>query len=81
MLGCIPIHFAMIGVIALAFELVTLACGLCLLISCALGEIRVMRAVKDVGIILLPMLGLLVLVIIFPEVVLFLPRLLMAQCL
>lgn len=72
--GMHPIHFAIIGVIALAFGLVTPPYGLCLLISCSLGEIKVVDALKDVGIILVPMMLLLILVIVFPEFVLFLPR-------
>ncbi|MDA1049335.1 MAG: TRAP transporter large permease [Planctomycetota bacterium] len=72
--GMHPIHFAIIGVIALAFGLVTPPYGLCLLISCSLGEIKVVNALKDVGIILVPMMILLILVIVFPEFVLFLPR-------
>jgi tripartite ATP-independent transporter DctM subunit len=74
--GMHPIHFAMIGVISLAFGLVTPPYGLCLLISCTLGEIKIVDALKDVGVVLAPMLALLVFVIIFPDFVLFLPRLL-----
>lgn len=74
--GMHPIHFAMIGVISLAFGLVTPPYGLCLLISCALGEIRIADALMDVAIVLAPMLALLVVVIVFPDFVLFLPRLL-----
>jgi tripartite ATP-independent transporter DctM subunit len=77
--GMHPIHFAIIGVISLAIGLVTPPYGLCLLISCSLGNIRVVEALKDVAIILLPMLLLLVVVVFFPEVVLFLPRLLAPQ--
>ena len=69
-----PLHFAIIGVISLAFGLVTPPYGLCLLISCSLGEVPVVRVLRDVAIILLPMLILLLVVIIFPEFVLFLPR-------
>ena len=72
--GMHPIHFAIIGVISLAFGLVTPPYGLCLLISCALGKIKVVDAIKDVAIILIPMLILLILVILFPEMILFLPR-------
>jgi tripartite ATP-independent transporter DctM subunit len=72
--GMHPIHFAIIGVISLAFGLVTPPYGLCLLISCALGKIKVVDVIKDVGIILVPMLILLILVILFPEMILFLPR-------
>jgi len=77
--GMHPIHFAIIGVISLAFGLVTPPYGLCLLIACAIGDIKLIKSLKDVGIILLPMLGVLLLVILFPEVILFLPRLLMAK--
>ena len=77
--GMHPIHFAMIGVIALAFGLVTPPYGLCLLISCSIGKIKVIEALEDVGIILLPMLVLLTIVIVFPEFVLFLPRLIAPQ--
>lgn len=72
--GMHPIHFAIIGVISLAFGLVTPPYGLCLLISCSLGEIKVVDVLKDVAIILVPMLILLIIVIVFPEFVLFLPR-------
>ncbi|HET6467427.1 MAG TPA: TRAP transporter large permease [Geminicoccaceae bacterium] len=77
--GMHPIHFAIIGVMSLAFGLVTPPYGLCLLISCAIGEIRVMDALKDVAIILLPMLCILAVVILFPGLILALPRWLMPQ--
>lgn len=73
--GMHPIHFAIIGVVSLAFGLVTPPYGLCLLIASSIGKIKVVAALRDVGIILIPMLVLLVLVILFPELVLFLPRL------
>ena len=72
--GIHPIHFAIIGVISLAFGLVTPPYGLCLLISCSLGKIKMVHAIKDVAIILIPMFILLVLVILFPDMILFLPR-------
>lgn len=74
-----PIHFAIIGVISLAFGLVTPPYGLCLLISCAIGEVRLTEALKDVAIILLPMLGVLLFVVFMPDVILWLPRLIMPQ--
>ena len=42
--GMHPIHFAIIGVISLAFGLVTPPYGLCLLIACAVGKIKVVEA-------------------------------------
>jgi tripartite ATP-independent transporter DctM subunit len=73
--GMHPVHFAIIGVISLAFGLVTPPYGLCLLISAAIGEIKVVSALRDVCIILFPMLILLILVFVFPDIILFLPRL------
>ncbi len=77
--GMHPIHFAIIGVVSLAFGLITPPYGLCLLIACALGNIKLVHALRDVGIILIPMLAVLVFIILFPDVILFLPRLLMAK--
>ena len=72
--GIHPVHFAMIGIVSLAFGLVTPPYGLCLLISCAIGNIRLIDCLKDVAIMLLPMLGVLALVIMWPDVALVLPR-------
>ena len=72
--GLHPIQFAMIGIISLAFGLVTPPYGLCLLIACAIGEIKVVQALKDVTIILIPMVLVLSLVILLPDVILALPR-------
>ena len=77
--GLHPIHFAIIGVISLAFGLVTPPYGLCLLIACAIGDIKLGKALKDVAIILLPMLAVLLTVILFPDIVMFLPRLFMSK--
>jgi len=73
--GMDPIHFAMIGIVALAFGLVTPPYGLCLMISCSIAGIRMRDALKDVFIMLMPMLAVLALVIIWPSFSLFLPRL------
>jgi tripartite ATP-independent transporter DctM subunit len=77
--GLHPIHFAIIGVISLAFGLVTPPYGLCLLIACAIGNIKLGRALKDVAIILLPMLAVLLIVILFPDIIMFLPRLFLSK--
>ena len=73
--GMDPVHFAMVGIISLAFGLVTPPYGLCLMISCAIAKVRLMYVLKDVMIMLMPMLGVLALTIVFPEIILFLPRL------
>ncbi len=77
--GLHPIHFAIIGVISLAFGLVTPPYGLCLLIACTIGEVKMIAALKDVAIVLIPMLVVLLIVIFFPELILALPRLLMPK--
>lgn len=74
--GMDPVHFAMIGIISLAFGLVTPPYGLCLMIACRIGGIRIGDAMKHVMMFLFPMLLVLTAVIIFPQVVLFLPNLL-----
>jgi tripartite ATP-independent transporter DctM subunit len=73
--GMDPVHFAMIGIVSLAFGLVTPPYGLCLMISCAIAKVRLMFVLKDVIIMLMPMLGVLALTIVFPEIILFLPKL------
>ena len=74
-----PIVFAIIGIISLAFGLVTPPYGLCLLISAAIGGMNVVQVMRDVAIILLPMLLILLLVILMPEIALWLPKWLMPQ--
>jgi TRAP-type C4-dicarboxylate transport system permease large subunit len=69
--------FAIIGIISLAFGLVTPPYGLCLLISAAIGGKNVTQVMRDVVIILLPMLAILMLIIVFPEIALWLPKKLM----
>lgn len=73
--GLDPVHFAMIGIVSLAFGLVTPPYGLCLMISCSIAGIRVADALRDVCIMLIPMLLVLVLIIVLPQVVLLLPSL------
>ena len=73
--GMDPIHFAMIGIVSLAFGLVTPPYGLCLMIACHVAGIRMREALKDTFIMLLPMMGVLLLVILWPGLVLFLPSL------
>ncbi len=70
-----PVHFAMIGIVSLAFGLVTPPYGLCLMIACSIAGIRMIDALKDTMIMLMPMLGVLIGVIVFPEAVLFVPKL------
>lgn len=77
--GMHPIHFAIIGVISLAFGLVTPPYGLCLLITAAVGKIRLIDALRDVLVILFPMILVLGMIIVFPEIILALPKLIMPR--
>ncbi|MEP7206791.1 MAG: TRAP transporter large permease [Casimicrobiaceae bacterium] len=75
--GMHPIHFAIIGVISIAYGLVTPPYGLCLMIACSIGGIKIKDAVKDTMILFIPMMTVLVIVILFPDLILWLPRKLM----
>ncbi|MGE5171555.1 MAG: TRAP transporter large permease [Rudaea sp.] len=75
--GMHPIHFAIIGVISIAYGLVTPPYGLCLMIACSIGGIKIKDAVRDTVILFVPMLLVLVAVILLPDAVLWLPRQLM----
>ena len=77
--GMSPLHFAIVGVISIAFGLVTPPYGLCLMIGCALGETTIARAFKDTAVLLVPMLLVLTFVILFPDVILALPRWIMPK--
>jgi tripartite ATP-independent transporter DctM subunit len=70
-----PIHFAIIGIVSLAFGLVTPPYGLCLMISCAVAKVPLKFALKDTMIMLVPMLLMLAAIIIWPDIPLILPRL------
>jgi tripartite ATP-independent transporter DctM subunit len=71
-----PIQFAIIGIVSLAFGLVTPPYGLCLMIACAVAKVRLRFALKDTLIMLVPMLVVLLALIVWPDIALFLPRLL-----
>ncbi len=72
-----PVVFAIIGIVSLSFGLVTPPYGLCLLISASIAKVNVVSVLRDVAIILAPMLIILLIIIVFPEIVLWLPKLLM----
>jgi tripartite ATP-independent transporter DctM subunit len=73
--GLDPVHFAMIGIVSLAFGLVTPPYGLCLMIACSVAGICMREALKDTLIMLVPMLLVLALLIVWPQVALFVPSL------
>ncbi|PYO82372.1 MAG: C4-dicarboxylate ABC transporter permease [Gemmatimonadetes bacterium] len=76
-----PIHFAIIGIVSLAFGLVTPPYGLCLMISCAVAKVPLKFALKDTMIMLIPMLLMLAAIIIWPDIPLILPKLIAPELL
>ncbi len=72
--GLHPVSFAIIGIVSLAFGLVTPPYGMCLMISCAVAKVPLKYALKDTMIMLVPMLLVLCAIIIWPEIPLLLPR-------
>jgi len=72
-----PVVFAIIGIVSLAFGLVTPPYGLCLLISASIANLNVVQVLRDTVIILFPMLAILLLIILAPEIALWLPKALM----
>src|SRR2546426_1566975 len=76
-----PIHFAIIGIVSLAFGLVTPPYGLCLMISCAVAKVPLKFALKDTMIMLVQMLLMLAAIIIWPEIPLILPKLIAPELL
>jgi TRAP-type C4-dicarboxylate transport system permease large subunit len=75
--GLDPITFAIIGIVSLPFSWVTPPYGLCLLLSAAIGGVNVAQEMRDVVIILCPMLIILLPIIIYPQISLWLPKTLM----
>ena len=63
-----PVSFAIIGIVALAFGLVTPPYGMCLMVSCAIAKVRLRYALKDTMIMLVPMLLVLGAMIVWPEI-------------
>jgi tripartite ATP-independent transporter DctM subunit len=76
-----PVQFAIISIVSLAFGLVTPPYGMCLMIACSVAGVRLRYALKDTFIMLIPMVIVLAALIIFPEICLFLPRLLVPEML
>ena len=76
-----PVQFAIISIVSLAFGLVTPPYGLCLMISCAVAGVRLRYALKDTLIMLVPMILVLMALCIWPEIALFLPRLIAPELL
>jgi len=74
--GLEPLHYALIGIVSLAFGLVTPPYGLCLLIGCSIARIRIGEALRDLLMFLLPCLLVLASIVAWPGLYLWPVRLL-----
>ncbi len=75
--GIHPLHFAVVGCMALSYGLITPPYGLCLLISSEIAGINCMTPLKEVASFLGVMMIILLLIIFIPDVTLYIPRALM----
>jgi len=65
--GLDALHYALIGIVALAFGLVTPPYGLCLLISLQIARLRLVDVLRDLAIFLLPCIAVLLSIIALPQ--------------
>lgn len=75
-LGLHPAHFGTIIIMTLALGLITPPYGLSLLLASTIGEIGIERVLKTISLFFLVMIVIIIIVALFPDLVLFIPRLL-----
>ena len=75
--GVHPVHLGVIACITMALGLITPPYGICLMLACRLGNISVMSGFKSIIIFIIFFILVVVLCIIFPDTILWLPRLIM----
>ena len=73
--GIDRMHFAIVCNVTLGIGLITPPYGLTLLISSEIAKINCIQALEEIGLFFIFMLGILVLIIFFPDLFLLLPRL------
>lgn len=74
-----PVHFGLIAVMTLGLGLITPPYGLCLLIAAKIGDISIPKAIGVTMAYLGIMIVLLGFIVVFPDIVMFIPRLLGPQ--
>ena len=77
--GAHPLHTGLVVVMTLAMGLITPPYGLCLLLACAIGRERVSTVMPQMLVFYTLFLAVILLIILFPGISLFLPRLVMPQ--
>lgn len=73
-LGLNPTHLGMVICLVLAIGMVTPPYGLCLLIGCQISGIEPQKTFKDIGVMLGAVMVTLVIILLLPDVILWLPR-------
>lgn len=74
--GLNPLHLGLVACVTMALGLLTPPYGLCTLISCAIGKTKLTEILTPLGIMFGSMLLVVVIMALFPDLTLFLPRLL-----
>ncbi|MDR1933157.1 MAG: TRAP transporter large permease [Spirochaetales bacterium] len=77
--GVNPLHFAVVGCVAISYGLITPPYGLCLLITSKIAKINCIEPMREVCAFLGVMLFVLILMIFVPDVTLWVPKLLMPE--
>jgi len=78
-LGLHPVHLAMIITLVLALGMVTPPYGLCLLLACQIAKIDPRRVFFDLGIMFIGVSITLLIIVLWPDLILFLPRLIVPK--
>ncbi|MBU8907685.1 TRAP transporter large permease [Desertibacillus haloalkaliphilus] len=73
-IGIDPVHFGVIMVVNLAIGLFTPPVGVCLFVSCAIGEISITDVIKAILPYFMAMIVVLLIITYIPELVMFLPE-------
>jgi tripartite ATP-independent transporter DctM subunit len=77
--GANPIHAGIVVVMTLALGLITPPYGLCLLLAAAIGRVPVVRVLPHILAFYVIIVAVILVIIVFPEIALILPRLVMPQ--
>lgn len=77
--GIHPIHLGVVVVMTMAFGLLTLPYGLCTLIACGVADFPVRQVLGMLHLLMLAELVIILLSVFFPQLILFIPRLLAPQ--
>jgi len=72
--GIHPVHLGVITVMTLAIGLITPPYGICLLIAVTIAEESVLGAFQACFLLIAVFIGIIVLCVIFPDLILFIPR-------